>query len=148
MIEQMTSLLCKQTINLEPWEGGNTAMLKTEIFASIMINKIKLLRVPSTRHQTETLVCSAFSENAGEQEWKKSKERLHSTSHSSTPPYIPKQRRLLSESQWTVLSWVTHSDPLSNNGFVSVSDATQNQSYPLLFLNQGGGCVGAFSWIY
>lgn len=144
----MTSLRCKQAIHLQPWEGGNTAMLKTEKSALIMINKIKLLRVPSAKHQTETLVCLAFSENAGEQEWKKSEERLHSTSHSSTPPYIPKQRWLLSESQWTVLSWVTHSDPLSNNGFDSVSDATQNQSYPLLFLHQGGGCVGAFCRMY
>lgn len=42
------------------------------------------------------------------------------------------------ESQWAALSsWVTYSDPLRNKGSDTVSNASHNQSYPLLFLKWG-----------
>lgn len=95
-----------------------------------------------TRHQAETLPFLIKQESRNE----KTKDRLHSTSHSSTPPYIPKQRRPFSESQWTLLSWVTHADPITIDLIVLVMQL-KIKSYPLLFLNQGGGCEVAFCWI-
>lgn len=48
--------------HLQPWQGGDAAMLKTDRFELITMNKIKLMGIPSslhTRHQT-ALVCLAF----------------------------------------------------------------------------------------
>lgn len=80
-----------------------------------------------------------------EAETRKPEDRLHSTSHFFTPPYIPKQRWPPSESQCNPESHALI--PSATMALLCVSDATQNQSHPLLFLHMGGGCVGVFCWI-
>lgn len=114
---------------------------------SIPINRTNFISFPLCLHikdHSKTLVWCA---TAGKQKWKDLRVDYTAYLNSSTPPYIPKHRQPLSDSQPTVLSWVTLSDPLSNKGFDIVSDATHNQLYPLLFLSQGGCCVGASRWI-
>lgn len=82
-----------------------------------------------------------------EAETRKPEDRLHSTSHFFSHPHTSQNRdgRPLSHSEQC--NPESHTlIPSATMAALCVSDATQNQSHPLLFLNRGGGRVGVFCW--